>query len=93
MELTNTQMVMVTELEILIKRMKEEGAEFQAIKEACIEKGRGNWLVTDKKQQDDAIGAALYAFAMDDKQREATELLSKLIYEGSELNEGEVEEQ
>jgi len=79
MELTNLQMVMVTELRILIEGMKKEGAEYPAIREACIKKGRDHYLVTDKKQQDDAIGAALYAFAMDDKQREATDMLSELI--------------
>ena len=79
MELTNTQAVMVTELKITIERMKAEGADFQAIREECIKEGRGHWLVTDTKQQDDAIGAALYLYAIDEKGREAMNMLSEFV--------------
>lgn len=80
MELNNSQMVMVTELKAtIIDKMKGYGAEYTAIRDKCIEAGRNHWLVTNKKEQDDAISAALYLHAMDDKQREAVNLLSDFM--------------
>ena len=79
MELNGIQKVMVTELKFVIERMMAEGADFQAIREECIKKGRKHWLVTDMKQQDDAIAAALYLYAMDEKGREAMNVFSELI--------------
>lgn len=90
MELNNTQRIMVTELKIIIERMKAEGVDYQAIREKCIEEGRENWIVTDIKEQDDAIAAALYLYAMDEKGREALNELSKIL---GVLNKSDPEEE
>ena len=85
MEFSNCQLIMVQELKITIEKMKEEGAEFPTIREKCIEEGSHHWLVTNRKQQQDAIGAALYLYAMDEEQQGAMRLLSGIIKDGVDI--------
>lgn len=81
MELTNSQMVLVTELHMLIEKLKSEGRQFEEIRKACIEKGRDHWLVTERKEQDEAIKAAIYVYAMTDEQRNAVNKFMELLQE------------
>lgn len=76
---SNSQLVMITEVNLLIEQMKGEGKEYKEIRQACIDKyGRSHWLIIDQRQRDEAIAGALFAYAMDDEQREAVIELKKL---------------
>lgn len=77
MRLSPSQLVMVQELKLLIAKLKSEGKDYPTIREACINDGKHHWLVKDEKLQNEAVGAALFAYAMDDDQREVTRLISE----------------
>ncbi len=71
MHLDNTQLVMATEIKSFIERLKEEGKDYPQIRTACLEKYKDSyWCVTDATRREEAIGAALFAYAMDDEMRE-----------------------
>lgn len=76
---SNSQLVMITDVKILIDKMKEEGKDYAAIKKACLEKYKdSHWLITNQRQRDEAIAGALFAHAMDDEQRKAVVKLKEL---------------
>jgi hypothetical protein len=79
MELSNSQCVLIAELKLLIDRMKSEGTKYEEIKAKAIEYGKSHWLVITEKDQNIAIGLALYQYAMDDKQRAETDNFLKAI--------------
>lgn len=78
-ELNYVQTFLVAELKDIIKSMRVEGADCQDIRDKCVEKGRGQCLVTDIEQQDYAIGAALYLYGLDEEGREAMDMLMTLF--------------
>jgi hypothetical protein len=79
MHLDNAQMIMITEMKPMIEKLKEEGKEYLKIKEAVLKKYKdGHWLITDNTRREEAIGAALFAYAMDDDMREKVKELQKV---------------
>lgn len=76
---SNTQLIMITEIKPIIEQMRGEGKEYKEIRQTCMDRYKeSHWLITDQRQRDEAIAGALFAHAMDDKQREATLELKKL---------------
>lgn len=74
-KLDNTQLILITELKGLIKKLQTEGKEYPEIRLACIESADNHWLVTNKFLKDQCIAVALTAYAMTDEQREAQKQL------------------
>lgn len=69
---SNTQLIMITEIKVVIEQMKEEGKGYKEIRQACLNKFReSHWLITNQKQRDEAIAGALFAYGMDEEQRKA----------------------
>lgn len=69
---SNSQLVMIAEIKPIIEQMKKEGKGYKEIRQACLnEYKESHWLITDQRQRDEAIAGALFAYAMNDKQRKA----------------------
>ena len=80
-ELSNSQLILVAEAELLIEMLKAEGKDYANIREACLNKFSSHWLVTDRRLRDQAIVVALIAYAMDDEQKESLKKLKELTGE------------
>ena len=78
-ELNNLQFILIAEVKIDIGRLKQEGKSYSEIRLAIIDKYETHWLLTDKAQREQAIGAALYAYGMGDEERQQAQELKDLI--------------
>ena len=75
----NCQLIMIAELREDIIRLKEQGKEYKDIRFAIVEKYKdSHWLVTNQREREESIGAALISYAMTEEQQEAVSELKKL---------------
>ncbi len=77
-ELTNSQVILIAELEEAIKKLKDEGAEYPAIKGKCMKIAESHWLVKHKYLQEQALAVALHMYALTDEQKEAQAKLREI---------------
>ena len=85
MKLDNCQLILVDDLKRQIKKSLEEGKNKDLIRQECIELAKNHWLVTKQRDKDEAIGAALYLYLANDKEKE---LLRKASEIASEIASG-----
>lgn len=78
-DFNNCQLIMIAELQTVIEPLKVQGKEYAEIREVVQEKTKdGHWLITDQRQRDECIAAALIAYGMNEEQRQAALEMKKL---------------
>jgi len=75
----NCQLIMIAELRERIEYLQKQGKEYKEIRAFIVDNyGKEHWLVTDQRGRDEAIAAALMAYAMTKEQRKAVLELKEL---------------
>lgn len=71
--LTNTQLVMITDIKHRIEALQKEGKDYPVLRQVILDEflEPNYWCITNKREREMAVGAALLAYAMNDEQRDA----------------------